>query len=138
MRGPNLLFFDSLFGIFFFSFPRIFFFFSPSSFFQQQLLQQQQQLDEPLLLLLNADFEHLVLVIVFCFWLCVLCGTLKKKKKPHPQKKRAAVKFSLYYFFVCVVSKIVRREIKTKNTIGAILRTGTTKLGLLCGTHLWY
>ena len=111
MRGPNLLFFDSLFGIFFFSFPRIFFFFSPSSFFQQQLLQQQQQLDEPLLLLLNADFEHLVLVIVFCFWLCVLCGTLKKKKKATSTKKKGRGKvFSILFFCVCRVKNRPERD----------------------------
>lgn len=82
-----------------------------------------------------------MLVIVFCFWLCVLCGTLKKKKKATATKKKGRGKvFSILFFCVCRVKNRPERDKNEEYYRGhtTYVRTGTTKLGLLCGTHLWY
>ena len=119
--------FLTVFLAFSFFFPENFFFFHHLEFFSTTNFCNNFS-TEPLLLL-NAD-EHWCWVC-FVFGLCFVWH-FEKKKASH---KKKGPRCFLYYFFVCVVSKIVRREIKTNNTIGAILRTGTTKLGLLCGTH---
>ncbi len=68
-------------------------------------------------------------------------GHFEKKKKSHShKKKRAAVKFSLrriLFFCVCRVKNRPERDKNEEYYRGhtTYVRTGTTKLGLLCGTR---